>query len=266
MRRLDGGLMAASAYLRALGAEISERSTELILPGAPSSAKQEAQRERKIGVNEPDATYQRDLDSARSSERKAGEPLSRAMPKTPDPPEQRAKQRGIALPGDRGRETHGTQKQRPSFWRRIALGRRGAKTGEDVKPVTPHNTASATGLVKSTEATPAKARQQPTDSIDTRIVEPMLQALVSVESKLERSHIELIGRSDQIEQRLTQLWDIEEQLGALGELQESLLQVSEQQRRLESTIAAQNRSLRWLVGAVFFSLTMAAFVVAAVLR
>jgi hypothetical protein len=52
----------------------------------------------------------------------------------------------------------------------------------------------------------------------------------------------------------------------LGGLQESLLQVSEQQRRLESTIAAQNRSLRWLVGAVFFSLTMAAFVVAAVLQ
>jgi hypothetical protein len=266
---LDGGLMAASAYLRALGAEISERSTELILPGAPSSAKQEAQRERKIGVNEPDATYQRDLDSARSSERKAGEPLSRAMPKAPDPPEQRAEQRGIALPGDRGRETHGAPKQRPSFWRRIALGRRSAKTGANVMPVTPHNAASATGLANSTEATqatPARARQQPTDSIDTRIVEPMLQALVSVESKLERSHIELVGRSDQIEQRLTQLWDIEEQLGALGGLQESLLQVSEQQRRLESTIAAQNRSLRWLVGAVFFSLTMAAFVVAAVLQ
>ncbi len=272
MRRLDGGLMAASAYLRALGAEISERSTELILPGAPSSAKQEAQRERKIGVNEPDATYQRDFESARSSERKASEPLSRAMPKAPDPPEQRAEQRGIALPGDRGREAHGAPKQRPSFWRRIALGRRSAKTGANVMPVTPHNAASATGLANSTEATqttqttPARARQQPTDSIDTRIVEPMLQALVSVESKLERSHIELVGRSDQIEQRLTQLWDIEEQLGALGGLQESLLQVSEQQRRLESTIAAQNRSLRWLVGAVFFSLAMAAFVVAAVLQ
>ena len=141
--------------------------------------------------------------------------------------------------------------------------------GANVMPVTPHNAASATGLANSTEATqttPARARQQPTDSIDTRIVEPMLQALVSVESKLERSHIELVGRSDQIEQRLTQLWDIEEQLGALGGLQESLLQVSEQQRRLESTIAAQNRSLRWLVGAVFFSLAMAAFVVAAVLQ
>jgi len=94
----------------------------------------------------------------------------------------------------------------------------------------------------------------------------MLQALVSVESKLERSHVELVGRSDQVEQRLTQLWDIEEQLGALGELQDSLLQVSEQQRRLEATIADQNRTLRWVVGAVFSSLALAAFVVAAVLR
>jgi hypothetical protein len=113
---------------------------------------------------------------------------------------------------------------------------------------------------------PAATPQPSTDSIEKRIVEPMLQALVSVESKLERSHVELVGRSDQVEQRLTQLWDIEEQLGALGELQESLLQVSEQQRRLEATIAAQNQTLRWVVGAVFSSLALAAFVVAAVLK
>jgi len=87
-----------------------------------------------------------------------------------------------------------------------------------------------------------------------------------VESKLERSHLDLMGRSDQVEQRLSQLWDIEEQLGTLTELQESLLQVSEQQRRLERSIVAQNSTLRWLVGAVFFSLAVAAFVVAAVLR
>ena len=92
----------------------------------------------------------------------------------------------------------------------------------------------------------------------------MLQALVSVESQLERSHIDLVGRSEQVEQRLSQLWDIEEQLGALGELQESLLQVSEQQRRLESAIVSQNKTLRWLVGAVFLSLAVAAIVVAAV--
>ncbi|HIG72444.1 MAG TPA: hypothetical protein EYQ46_20765 [Myxococcales bacterium] len=106
--------------------------------------------------------------------------------------------------------------------------------------------------------------RQANESIEKRIVEPMLQALVSVESKLERSHIDLLGRSDQIEERLTQLWDIEEQLGALGELQESLLQVSEQQRRLEASLVAQNRTLRWLIATVLFALAAAAFVVAAV--
>ena len=94
----------------------------------------------------------------------------------------------------------------------------------------------------------------------------MLQALVSVEAKLERSHTELVGRSDAVEQRLTLLWEIEEQLSAVSELQNSLLQVSEQQRRLENAVVAQTTTLRWLVGAVFVSLAGAAFVVAAVLR
>ena len=105
-----------------------------------------------------------------------------------------------------------------------------------------------------------------TGAIEHRIVEPMLQALVSVEAKLERSHIDLTKRSDQVEQRLTQLWDIEEQLGTLGELQESLLRVSEQQRRLESAVDRQTRTLRWLVGAIFFSLAATVFVVAAMIR
>ena len=128
----------------------------------------------------------------------------------------------------------------------------------DASPIQP-GTSSAMRMTHPTS--PATA-----DSIERRIVEPMLQALVSVESKLERSHVELVGRSDQVEQRLTQLWDIEEQLGTLGELQESLLQISEQQRRLEFAILSQNRTLRWLVGAVLFSLAAATFVVAAILR
>lgn len=103
-------------------------------------------------------------------------------------------------------------------------------------------------------------------NVEQRIVEPMLQALVSIEAKLERSHVDLSKRSDQVEQRLTQLWDIEDQLGTLSELQESLLQVSEQQRRLESAIESQTRTLRWLIGGICVSLAGAAFVVAAVLR
>jgi hypothetical protein len=163
-----------------------------------------------------------------------------------------ATDRGAALPGDRGPRSRSTQsvpEPRPSFWRRISLGRKHQEV-ETLPEVLP--AASAT--------TPAAA------NVEQRIVEPMLQALVSVEAKLERSHVELMGRSDQVEHRLTQLWDIEEQLGALGELQESLLQVSEQQRRLESAIHSQTRSMRWLVGTIVVTLMAAAFVLAAVIR
>lgn len=255
--------MAESAHLGIRGAEISARSSELILPGTNLPGTPEPARERKTGVSKPEPTTHRESDVRRSSASDAstlaGGATPNSMPgggqKTTASPEPR----GIALPGDRGRESHSDPKQRPSFWRRIALGRRATKT-PDGAPLL--NQSNATTI--STPARPA--RTQTADSIETRIVEPMLQALVSVESKLERSHIDLVGRSEQIEQRLSQLWDIEEQLGALGELQESLLQVSEQQRRLESTIANQNTTLRWLIGAVFFSLAVAAFVVAAVLQ
>jgi hypothetical protein len=105
-----------------------------------------------------------------------------------------------------------------------------------------------------------------TNAIEQRIVEPMLQALVSVEAKLERSHIDLTKRSDQVEQRLTQLWDIDQKLGGLGELRESLSRVSAQQRRLESAIGRQTQTLRWICGTVLISLAAAAFWITAMLR
>jgi hypothetical protein len=154
-------------------------------------------------------------------------------------------ERGVALPGDRGTRNQPSGEQRPSFWRRIALG--GRREG-------------------STKLLKADAEAVDSSAIEQRIVEPMLQALVSVEAKLERSHVDLSQRSELVDERLTHLWDIEEQLGALGELQESLLQVAAQQRRLEFSLDAQTRTLRWLVGGVFFSLAVAAFVVAALLR
>ncbi|MFK7896180.1 MAG: hypothetical protein AB8G23_10110 [Myxococcota bacterium] len=226
-------------------------------------------------------------------------------------------ERGRALPGDRGpreKVAEPSAPQRPSFWRRIALGRRGSQraTPPAAESNTPPsneyrnaaqraahaagdaaNTAGgAAGSSYSSTSSPAPSAAalstQPAghsvaaagsdlqahpdgpavarEMLEKQVVEPMLQALVSVEAKLERSHSDLTGRSDQVEQRLTQLWDIEEQLGTLGELQESLLQVSEQQRRLENALVAQTRSLRWLIGGVFFAITAAAFVVAAVLR
>jgi hypothetical protein len=247
--------MAESPYLGTRGAEISERSTELVLPRIPSPETSEPEGERKTGVSKPDVTDRREIDRRRSASRDAPAATTDRTPNTPTPSEQR----GIALPGDRGRDSQGALKQRPSFWRRIALGRRGTKIQEETRLLNQQNPTSMPTLTNP-------APPQTADSIEMRIVEPMLQALVSVESKLERSHIDLVGRSEQVEQRLSQLWDIEEQLGTLAELQESLLRISEQQRRLDSAIVNQNKTLRWLVGAVLFSLAAAAFVVAAVLR
>ena len=239
-----GARMAGSAISIVRGAEISERSAELILPGNQLGDAQAPQDEpsyanpsqRENGVNEPQT------------------------PRASQPPKTGTADRGIALPGDRGPRAGRTQEQRPSFWRRIAIGR---KAHAPVEPVEKDGTAAGLVPAKRAASSPPPALAQ---DIERRIVEPMLQALVSVEAKLERSHVEVMGRSDQVEQRLSQLWDIEEQLGALGELQESLLKVSAQQRRLESAIGSQTRAVRWLVGAVFVSLAMAAFVVAAVLR
>jgi hypothetical protein len=197
-------------------------------------------------------------------------------------------ERGQALPGDRGpREGLNGNPQRPSFWRRIALGRRSQALRAAQQEGETTMTASAATIpgseVRSSElrTTPIVQRlvanrdagrddgalaARANEAVERRIVEPLLQALVSVEAKLERSHVDLVGRSDQVEQRLTQLWDIEEQLGALGELQESVLHVTEQRRRLEAALVAQTRILRWLVGGIILSLAAAAFSVAFFLR
>ncbi|MBY0401498.1 hypothetical protein K2X89_14465 [Myxococcota bacterium] len=205
-------------------------------------------------------------------------------------------ERGQALPGDRGpREGAGSNSPRPSFWRRIALGRRSQalraaqQEGGTMVTTGAASTPGTEGRASELRSTPVVQRlvanrdgsravdrsalrdesalaARASEAVERRIVEPLLQALVSVEAKLERSHVDLVGRSDQVEQRLTQLWDIEEQLGALGELQESVLHVTEQQRRLEAALVAQTRILRWLVGGIILSLAVAAFSVAFFLR
>ena len=319
----DGGAMAETTVSSPRSAEISERSSELMLPGESQPAwkairlRANRKSEREFGVSESEITATslsgatasdesyaktgaRSLDAPSSS--KAAPASSNASSASPEPSsaspgsaERNTAQspftnnapntRGIPLPGDRGPSHQATPPQRPSFWRRIALGRR----SHDVAPAPPDGPPLATNAKPSQETTdvsvapslatrarnavapsikttPSAQSQVDTSAIENRIVEPLLQALVSVEAKLERSHGELVGRSDQVEQRLTQLWDIEEQLGTLNELQESLLQVSEQQRRLESAVVTQTKTLRWLVGAVFFSLAAATFVVAAVIR
>jgi hypothetical protein len=235
--------MAEPALGTATGTEISDRSSELVLPSLPASELPilTDAPERKAGLSDPAAPAP---GAPRTSSRSASNPSNVRDDhiEATATPEQ---QRGVALPGDRGPRIQAPENQRPSFWRRIAIGSRRTSDAEVV---------------------PTKKQVPNTAGVEQRIVEPLLQALVSVESKLERSHVELTQKSDQVEQRLTQLWDIEEQLGTLVELQESLLNVSEQQRRVATAVESQTRTLRWLVGSIFFSLAVAAFVVAAVLR
>jgi len=261
-----GGRMDGSVVSSPHGAEISERSSEFVLPGLGENDSQYPVREREIGVSEPRTATQTATtpsgagsDPARPASRSSEQGLAN---------EEAAGSRGTALPGDRGPRNQEPPAQRPSFWRRIAMGRRQAEPNSPPQPASRERNRSALSPRKAQVPVQRESGLTTNDSraVEMRIVEPLLQALVSVEAKLERSHTELVGRSDQVEQRLTQLWDIEEQLGTLGELQESLRQVSEQQRRLESAVISQTQTLRWLVGGVFFSLAAAAFVVAAILR
>ena len=309
--------MTESAYSSIHGAEISERSAELVLPSSPAGGARSEIEDRGAASSDATAktwrtaplvsgagTEQPDAERAASPERESAAPIPPASgdglgtqatarfthdPDFTKPPGEPLPSpgRGQALPGDRGPRDVEAGSQRPSFWRRIALGRRAqslrnapdgdepeSRSAEANAPSRNHGNGEgeiAIGQVlaarralatRDADALVAKANE----SVERRIVEPLLQALVSVEAKLERSHVDLVGRSDQVEQRLTQLWDIEEQLGALGELQESVLHVTEQQRRLEAALVAQTRILRWLVGGIILSLAVAAFSVAFFLR
>lgn len=320
--------MAETVVSNPRGAEISERTRELVLPDDEGSALRVVaapERDRSRGVEREFGVSQSEIsttdptvageatpraatsgatrtdgaspEAASGSSQAAGASSQAAnastgaraaSPDTSTPPpfpgdrtNRRADAGSSSNPGTSTASSRDASGQRPSFWRRIALGRRAHARAAEPSPAEPPPSAAAeterneAGVAVATRNLAARAREAvapappsnavaDTHALETRIVEPMLQALVSVEAKLERSHGDLMGRSDAVEQRLTQLWDIEEQLGTLGELQESLLQVSEQQRRLEAAVVGQTRTLRWLIGAVFFSLAAAAFVVAAI--
>jgi hypothetical protein len=333
--------MTESAYSSIRGAEISERSSELVLPSSALSAAQTdapkseepsdrlaAAGWRTASISEPASAFtspRPDRDSSTAGSLASTPTAPNALPATAisDPTiamggetvsqlptespitaspsespaslggEPEVEISGRALPGDRGPRDPGSGSQRPSFWRRIALGRRAqalraaqleraslapapadasARLGTrgDPTPIDSRSGERASALAPAGQtrvASDARALDaRASEAVERRIVEPLLQALVSVEAKLERSHVDLVGRSDQVEQRLTQLWDIEEQLGALGDLQESVLQVTEQQRRLEAALVAQTRILRWLIGGIILSLAVASFCVAFFLR
>ena len=91
-------------------------------------------------------------------------------------------------------------------------------------------------------------------AVEMRVVEQMLQSLASVEAKLERSHVDLMGRSDEIERRLTILWDLEERLEGIQHSQKSFLDVMERQHFVESAVLSQYRTLRYFVAIVSFAL------------
>lgn len=329
--------MTESAYSSIRGAEISERSTELVLPSSAAPPALDETTIREHASTAAPAAGWRTTALAGSAQRADGaraafdattasaevaevaeivEPagpvgdsgsseLESSFTASPvegaatfaaatfaaatgPAAERTSNERGQALPGDRGpRESANGTGPRPSFWRRIALGRRsqalraaqqegGATMTAGAATISPNESRSgelrSTPVVQRLVANRDANRDEnalatrANEAVERRIVEPLLQALVSVEAKLERSHVDLVGRSDQVEQRLTQLWDIEEQLGALGELQESVLHVTEQQRRLEAALVAQTRILRWLVGGIILSLAVAAFSVAFFLR
>jgi hypothetical protein len=135
-----------------------------------------------------------------------------------------------------------------SMWRRLATRLR-IDERYDSKPPVP---ARAIPLEPYSHA-------QNVGIVEMRVVEQILQSLASVEGKLERSHVDLMARSDEIERRLIILWNLEEQLESIQQRQDSFLEAMERQHLIESAILSQHRrTLRYCAAAVFFTLGAAA--------
>lgn len=139
-------------------------------------------------------------------------------------------------------------RERKSFWRRISIGRKSQETSIQRLPA----------------ATPQHVPAPP--PAELAILEPLLQALVSVEAKLERSHVELSSRLENVDQRLTQLWEIDEQLGTLSDLQEGIGHLADSQHRLEQAQAKNARTLRGIAILLVLGAAAAAFMISMLLR
>jgi hypothetical protein len=166
---------------------------------------------------------------------------------TPDEPSpvQSANSGDSPSPGEVGpNERRPTQARFRSMWRRLATRLR-IDERYDPKPQVP---ARAIPLEPYSQA-------QNVGTVEKRVVEQILQSLASVEGKLERSHVDLMARSDEIERRLIILWDLEERLESVQQQQDSFLKVMERQHLIESAILSQHRrTLRYCAAAVFFAL------------
>ena len=135
-----------------------------------------------------------------------------------------------------------------SMWRRLATRLRIDDRDESKPPV-------------PARAIPPEpySHGQGVGTVEKRVVEQILQSLASVEGKLERSHVDLMARSDEIERRLIILWDLEERMESIQQQQGSFLKAMERQHLIESAILSQHRrTLRYAAAAVFFALGAAA--------
>ena len=135
-----------------------------------------------------------------------------------------------------------------SMWRRLATRLRIDDRDESKPPV-------------PARAIPPEpySHGQGVGTVEKRVVEQILQSLASVEGKLERSHVDLMARSDEIERRLIILWDLEERMESIQQQQGSFLKAMERQHLMESAILSQHRrTLRYAAAVVFFALGAAA--------
>jgi hypothetical protein len=145
-------------------------------------------------------------------------------------------------------ERRPTRARFQSMWRRLATRLR-VDEHDDLKPPLP---VQAIPLEPYSQA-------QNVGTVEKRVVEQILQSLASVEGKLERSHVDLMARSDEIERRLIILWDLEEGQERIQQQQDSLLKAMERQHLIQSAILSQHRrTLRYAAAAVSFALGAAA--------
>jgi len=127
---------------------------------------------------------------------------------------------------------------KPSFWQRIGIDR-GRSSSAD-------------------EATPVEARgdgtfPNPIRALEQRLVAPMLESLAGVEAKLERSHRDVLERCDVLENDLAGLIDETAREARSATPPDPIEEIRRVERRLEDSIQTQTRTLRLLIGIVFFA-------------
>jgi hypothetical protein len=78
----------------------------------------------------------------------------------------------------------------------------------------------------------------------------LLSRLSELENRLSETRSAIEGRIGELDQRLTQVWEVEEQLSFLIEIQETLTGLQEHQRELRDGVRSNRRTLNLLVAAL----------------